>query len=55
VLQALVCRSLVELGMSQVGAAGMVIGWAANDRDPRRLADVNRKIWKELGLPPVAG
>jgi hypothetical protein len=54
VLEALVCRSLVGLGRSQLAASTEVIRWSGFARDPRKHADVNREIWREARLPPVA-
>lgn len=55
VLEALVCRSLIAAGITQVGAAIAVHGWSDQpDRDPKRLADENRIIWRELHVPSVS-
>ena len=55
VLEALVCRSLIAAGMTQVGAAGTVLGWSDQPhRDPKKLAEENRIIWRELRVPPVS-
>jgi hypothetical protein len=55
VLNALVCFSLVHGGMTQVAAARTVLMWAKlPEGDPKKLADENRIIWRELRLPPVS-
>ncbi len=55
VLDALVCFGLVHAGMTQVAAAQTVLAWAKqSDRDPKKLADENRIIWRELRLPAVS-
>lgn len=55
VLDALVARSLVELGLSQIDAARRVIEWGERQvRSEKRYAEQNRAIWRELGIPPVS-
>jgi hypothetical protein len=59
VLDALVARSLVGLGMTQKGAAQTVLTWHKDPtRDPVALADreaeLNRRIWRELDIPAVS-
>lgn len=54
-LEALVAYGLVEAGMTRVAAATTVLGWAESLRDPKRVADENTRIWRELlpRRPPV--
>jgi hypothetical protein len=53
VLEAVVCRSLTNLGISQLDASVIVIGWSDRDhRDAQNHADENRVIWRELQVPP---
>lgn len=55
VLEAVVCRSLVAAGMTQIGAATAVLAWSGKpEKDPKKLADENRTIWRELHVPPVS-
>jgi len=52
VLDAVVCFGLVRAGLSQAAAAKAVLAWAGQpERDPKKLADKNRLIWRELRLP----
>lgn len=53
VLEALVCRSLTNLGSTPTDASEKVIGWSVrDDRDERHHAEENRRIWRELRIPP---
>jgi hypothetical protein len=54
VLEALICRSLVELGSTQLEAADTVIAWSGHDRDVERHAEVNRAIWREARIPAAS-
>jgi hypothetical protein len=55
VLDALACLGLVQAGMTQIDAADSVLAWAKHSgRDPKRFADDNRSIWRELRLPLVS-
>lgn len=54
VLEAVVCRSLIAAGLTQVDAAKTVLEWSDQPlRDPKGLADENRIIWRELHVPSV--
>jgi hypothetical protein len=54
-LDALVAYGLVHAGLTRVAAATTVLGWADSHRDPKKVADENTRIWRELlpRRPPV--
>lgn len=54
VLDALVSFSLVRAGMTNVGAARLVLAWSnSSGYSPKSFAEHSRAIWTELHLPPV--
>lgn len=53
-LDALVAFGLVWAGMTRIAAATTVLRLAeAEGRDPKKMADGNSRIWRELHLPAV--